>query len=286
MNIAEYKACLTKKEPLEVLFSLADNQSEMFVAYDDDVKIVLQYSDYFHKQAAENGKKYSAAVIRKPRIVLVTGVDEETKTVTVSYRKAVLEARAAAANKLDKQLENKEHVRMGGTVIEVVGKGGASFAVVQLDNNLRGVVWCREWSNDFTADLRALNIIGQRIEVMITGKYKSGEGASRWPYELSRRLAIGDPWVGIESRYHKGDIVNVLCGAAWGYGHAGKIEGEPELSVRMVPSQDKEKKILLAPGLTYQCVVTAINESNKTFRVMPFRLCNAVPSVKKVTIIT
>ena len=177
MNIKEYAEVLKEKSFLEITFTWADNEGEVFVAYDGNIKIMLPYSDYFtgQKKGSKDMKRHAASVIRTPRIVLVTEIDEEQNIVTVSYRKAVAESRKMAAASLDKKLEKGEHVRLSGTIIDVYGEGSKSFAVIHLDNNLRGTILCREWNNDYTPDLNELGIIGQKTEVVVTGKHKPGD---------------------------------------------------------------------------------------------------------------
>ena len=287
MTIEDYKELIGSKDLLNVVFSAAKNQEEIFCAYDEDgVELQLPYKEYFRGSSSnkEENQKRAAGAIRSAKNVIVKSVDEENNIVTVSYLGALAVERKIAQNNIDKKLEAGEYVRTQGNVIDVRGSGKQSFAIIRFKNsNLKGILWCDRWSPAYIEDLKDKVFVGMEVEVDIIERNES-KVEPRCRYICARDTVVGDVWKGIESRYHKDDIVNVKCESPWGRFFAGSITGEKELAVRMLVPQKKEgvEPLLIVPGFVYQCVVAAVHEENHTFRVRPIRICNAEPGVKRV----
>lgn len=285
MRMEEYKAFMKNKTLLNVAFSAARNQDEIFCAYDEDgVELRLPYKEYFMRADKEQNKLQTASVIRNPKNVIVKSVDMDKRIVTVSYLGALAMERQEAQKKIDTKIDKGEDVRVRGIIIDVRGSGKQSFAVIRFrDSNLKGLLWCNRWSPTYIADLKDKAAVGMEVEVDIVG-YNKSKVEPRCRYVCARDVVIGDIWEGIEKKYHKDDILNVKCEGPWVSFFAGSIAGEAELPIRMLAPKQKEGRqpLFLVPGLTYQCIVIGVSEENHTFRVMPLRLCNAQPGVKPV----
>ena len=290
MQMEDYKALMKGKKLLNVAFSAAKNQDEVFCAYDDDgVELRLPYKEYFMRQDKEQNKRQAASVILTPRNVIVKSVDMDKRIVMVSYLGALALERQEAQKNIDAKLDQNENVRVRGVVIDVRGSGKQSFAVIRfMDSNLKGLLWCNRWSPTYIEDLKGKAAVGMEVDVDIVA-YNKSRVEPRCRYICARDVVIGNIWEGIEEKYHVGDILNVKCEGPWNQFYVGSLAGEKELPVRMLipPKKDGEAQLFLVPGLTYQCKVIGVGESNHTFRVVPLRLCNAEPGTKKaVRIIT
>lgn len=286
MKLEEYKALMKEKALISVVFSAARNQEEVFYSYDeeDDIHIKMHYRDFFYGRNKADNYGKAIGAIRSPKTVVITKVDESKREVEVSYFGALSLEREKAKAAIDAKLEKGEEVRVRGVVVDVRGSGKQSFAVVRfLDSNLKGLLWCNRWSPTYIANLRDAVAVGTEVEVDVIGLNNSNV-EPRCRYLCARDVVIGNVWKDIEKRYQKGDCVNVRCDNPWGEFYSGSIAGEKELPVRMLvpPKKPGVAPLLLVPGLTYQCYVVSVAEENHTFRVMPMRVCNATPGVKKV----
>jgi len=288
MLLEDYKEAMKNKELLNVTFSVANNTEHIFIFNDGDIELRMEYKEFFiSTNDDETNERQSAGAIRKPKTVLVKRIDEESRIVYVSYIDAMKMEREEKVKEIDARLEAGERIRVKGKVIDVRGEKNRSYAVISFNGStVRGIVWCNHWSPSYTIELRGKDLIGKEVEVLIVEKIKNTR-ATHASYVCVRDVLMDDIWKGIEDKYHKGDVVNVMCVEKWGDVYAGTIEGENEMKVRMVmPDKKTSNGLMLVAGLIYQCTVIHVNEKEKKFRVRPERLCLSKPGVRKVTIIT
>ena len=243
MRIDEYKELMKNKKLINVAFSAARNQDKMFFAYDSDGnEIRLPYDDFFSNQSMDTIRRQVAGVIRTPRNVLITNVDEDNRIITVSYLGAIAVERMALKKSFNDRLDRGEVIRTQGVVVDVRGNATQSYAVVRIkDSNLKALLWCNRWSPAYVADLKEKATVGMVIDIDIIG-YNKSHVDSRCTYICARDTTLGNVWEGVEKRYSRGDVVNVTCEHKWEGFYSGSIAGENELPIRMLPPQRQAGK--------------------------------------------
>lgn len=271
MDIAFYKKLYVEKRALNTKFTHADMSNHLFRAEDNGVSIVLSMDDAFFGIKKEEYAARAGRFIGRYVQVYVTNIDEEKQIVTASQREYKSQRLATNRERIAKDLSAGKPVTSDARIIGIHGTGKGSFALVRLlDCGLLGVVWCEDWSTEYTTDIKDVARPGEIIRVSIE-EVNNSSGTTNADYRCSRAATLDNPWVAVEGKLHRGDIVNAKILEKWNGGFSGKLEGFRDVTA-WVALPDKDK-LRLIPGMLYQCEVLAVDAKRKNLKLRPFRLC-------------
>lgn len=172
--ISYYKKMMEEKERIEIMFSVIDRYDNL-IAYAGEVTI---------KMLNKNIKGYRsrisdrASCLSKSYPVEITAVDEGSMTVHVSHTAVKEVPREQAVGRIESLLGQGKNVRVKAEITDVFDNtdSGKVRQIVYVDIcglGILGRIPIKEWANAYTPNLKREAVVGNIVDVVITGMNQS-----------------------------------------------------------------------------------------------------------------
>lgn len=203
--------------------------------------------------------------------VIVQRVDHDQGIVYVSHKKAQEMVRPAAIEKINRVLDNNDVSKVLGRVVYVSDKTNMCIIdIMGLD--IRGILRIQDWSYAHTGKLTNEVKYGDVIEVTIFKKAQNYKDAMPC-YCVSRKMALKDPWEGIEDRVPYHSNVVVICVSKQTNNYVGKIDGIEDISAFcFYPDQNSD--LVIKIGKKYEGYVKSVSEKRRVLRIKTLKEIN------------
>lgn len=188
---------------------------------------------------------------------------EKTKNSRKEYTK---EERRAI---FDAGIANGSPAIVSGRVVEILGTGSNSRAIIATKEGVRMCLMCSDYDYGYVEDIRDKVKVNYILKVVVYAK-NIEEKLQVAEYLVSRRRLLPNPWVGIEDKFHKGDIVRCSVDCRRNGGFGGRVEGLDDIVAFI--SYPKDMTIRMAIGGKYICSVTKASEEKRLLKLFPFAI--------------
>lgn len=200
-TLEEYEESMKNGKFLEVTPGFSDNQGNLFIPITNDILGVINNEDVFGKPY--DYRKRSTFVGRK-FIVLIKKIDKENKRVYFSPYEAKQKAREIVKANLKPGMVVKAKVLF-------VSKVNKRVYIDIEGYNILGYVPIKQWTHGYIYNPESRIKKGMVINVKIL-RYKPDRGNKlREIYICSRKETLPDPWKGIEQKFPKNSIIEVVA---------------------------------------------------------------------------
>lgn len=173
-SISYYREKMEKKEKLEIMFSVIDRYDNL-LAYAGEVTI---------KMLNKNMRGYKSRIydralcLSRSFPVEVTAIDEENMTVHVSHMAVKEKPRRQAMERIMSLLGQGKNVRVKAAITDVFDNtdNGKVRQIVYVDIcglGIPGRIPIKEWANAYTPNLKREAVVGNIVDVVITGMSQS-----------------------------------------------------------------------------------------------------------------
>lgn len=216
----------------------------------------------------------------RPYICKVVDIDATNLTVYVSHRMVAEDKRQGAYDRLKNAViaytEGSEEYKANNLIVlpaEVkhVDEYRQSILVNLAGLDILGYIYASDWDHVYTQDVKNVAKVGDILDVAVIS-HRNPKSKYQPAFACSRKLVVPDPWVGIESRYQKNDIVNVKCVEILENYWFGELTGDDKLRVLVeYPSRNDGKenfRIILEQN--YECCIYAVNEQRRHLKARVF----------------
>lgn len=277
-----YEKCMNDGKLLKVTVMSADNHGNLHVPISNDIIGIIPNEEVFgktydfRKRSAHVGKKFP---------VIVTEVDKENNRVYFSVAKAREKAKEIIKNNL------KPGMIVSARVMFVSEKTNRVYIDIE-GYNILGYIPIKQWTHGYIYNPESKIKKGMIINVQIL-RYKPyrGEGLNE-VFECSRKNTLPNPWAGIEERFPKNSILEVVATDL----HPDKwfapipgldldiyceyprnnpsnvteqdLEGYDEYT-KMDIEQQQGQKLIIKLGHTYKVRVYKVSEKDRLLKARP-----------------
>lgn len=268
-----YRKCMEQKQELLIAFRNANRNGDIWFNT-GDVTIVLPNEEI---RGRKYDPRYSARMLRETYRVIVTKVDDETKTVYVSHREAKQDTKHKAERAIDDCLKNGKYPMAPAKVIIAY----PNLLILDIGGlGVPGFMSIRDWSPAFEFDLREHVKAGDVIKVAIYEKTQA-EGTVKqrlsWAvtgvYRCSRKLIVEDPWDKIDDMFQVKNVIEVKCTHKTDGYFNGTLPGVDDLRVygRIRKDRSDLRWDDIEVGSRYQCYIDKIDKERRGLRVVAFK---------------
>lgn len=181
---------------------------------------------------------------------------------------------------IDAALEAGEQIAVTAKVVEILGTGNSSRAILTTKEGIRLCLMCSDWDYDYIDDIKDVVKPWDMVRVAVYGKNTDKDKMHVAEYMVSRRRLMENPWKGIEEKFHKGDLVTCRVKSKWNGGYSGRIDGLEGI-VAFV-SYPKDERIRMVAGGRYICSVHRVSEEKRLLKVFPFAVCKSANTEQEV----
>lgn len=211
--------------------------------------------------------------------VIVTSVDVENSTVTVSHRDAIKKLKNQLQRKINKELKREDRDKELEKIIVpakvvMVNKTKNVVIVDIYGYGLPGYIPAANWQHLYTKDVGKFVTIGSVIDVEVLFLKASalGEDSSNM-YCCSRKSLTPNPWKGIEERYHVKDIVRIKCVDKQRKHWFGTIDGLEGIQVfcEYPDESNNVTNVRIVLDREYQGYIYAVNEERMLLKARVFK---------------
>ncbi|MGE4282816.1 MAG: hypothetical protein AB7G87_03770 [Clostridia bacterium] len=268
-EIEKYAEYMNNKKILKVRPSAADNHGNLIVPLPKNITGFIPNEEVIGKPY---NTKTRSTFIGRDFHVLVTNIDKKTHTVYLSRDKARTHVRNILKTKLKPGTTVRAKVQFVNTVnhrvyIDIEGCG------------ILGYVPISEWSHGYVLnpekDIHENSVVN--VEII---RYMPPRGTRGEVYICSRKKIMPDPWIGIEERYPRNTLMEVIATDLRPDKFYARLAGL-ELDVYCeYPSptsfinEDGEEigtQLIIKKGHTYLIRVYNCSEDKKILRARPIR---------------
>lgn len=282
LTIADYKKLQKDKTPFAVTFQSRDDKSN-FSAYKDGICIYLSRRE-FRKVFDVNVRPATYNVLlQNESQVVVVDVDEETKTVDVSFANAGAAGvrtrrpsqKELVMRELNKAVGNGEAVRVQGRVLTVYDD---RMGVDIFDLHILGFLYINQWSESFTRSLKDVAKVGDILSFDVTKKAdKRPDREQAWL--LSRKAIVGNVWdnLNTDGLVEGSSTLIVECvdkpvDKSYWWGKCDRLPGVPIMCNYSDRFSSKDGVVV---GLNYVCKLKVFqvdvkDKKDRVIKVSPF----------------
>lgn len=275
-----YRKYMKDSTVFKVKISRADNKGNLYIPLSGNITGYIPNEEVFG-QAYDFRKR--SLYVGQPFAVVVTDVD--ANTVYLSRYRAKLKSKEILKEKLKKGVKVKARVEFyqeknKRVYINIEGCG------------ILGFVRINEWSHRFidnpSNEIEKASIVN--VEIM---RYLPAKGGIKESYECSRKACTPDPWITVEDKYHKNDIIVIVADYLHADKFFGRIPGE-ELDIYVeypnkknnveeevkareeadIQNNYRSSNIIVRKGRQYKVIIYKVSAENKILRA---RVIDEVP---------
>lgn len=249
---------------IRVMFTRIDKEKQSYVAYEEGVRIELPIKEYLGMDVEIDNWKEDRIlrVLGHETEVVVDSVKKISKTVVckkVNKKKVPLKSKV----EIDEAISRGESITIRGKVSDIFGEGSESFAIIVTENEIKCVLRCRRWSYDYVEDLRDVTRVGDIVDAVIYAK-----SDAKGDYLASRLELLNDPWIGLDNKINKDDLVvcEIFKETEKG-GFCAGVLGLDGITAYVLPSKNKNFRVYV--GRKYICNVLTLKEKKHVLRLYP-----------------
>lgn len=272
-----YRKRFANGEIFELDFSKVNKDGD-FEIFNGDVKIILPASE-----STTYGRKYRTYNVGKARKLLqkyqvvVTEINAEELQVKVSHSLAIKRMRDTLKKKIHEKLaQGKEdaNIILPAKVVKI--DNSKNVVIIDICRyGLYGYIPAARWQHSYVGDLTRVTKPGDQIDVKVLGYRKSPFGKNSVNMFLcSRKELTKDPWIGIEEKYAKNDIVVIECVQIRQKNWFGVIPGLDGIQVFCEypdASNKAPEGLRVVLGERYQGYIYAVSEERRLLKARVFK---------------
>lgn len=320
-DISKYEAALEAEQMLTVQFtSILPDGTLVYSEKGFDYEARMVPEEYLPANASlDDQKAFSrerAKHLYVPHTVLITSIDHDKHIIYVSDMKSGTVLKRSLCTDAVQGIFLNKPIEVDARVIAVhYAHGQASIEISLCDLGVIGYIPASEWSASYTSvysipyrvkknDVVRVSVFGistPRPVYTMTKRLNDGTDAltreeaaaafSADAYDLnayrfvcSRAKAMGDPYIGIEERFPKGTIVDVVVTDKKESFFYCLISTYPDITVRAYYPDAKEtaERFAVKQGEVYQAIISECSESRKFVIAKPFRKIADKFAAKKI----
>lgn len=267
----DYKDSKDQKQEFVVMFEYADEEGNLTLVDKNMVRVVLTAED-FKKENSYYSKKIKERFIGLDISVIVSDIDEQSKTVYVVPAVTKDQQKSALMKEIFSALKKGNHPRLAGDVMSVQTN---RITVNILHKNILGIMNIKDWSPIYTRHFNAVVKPGDVVEFEVVRQAPKKPGADI-AFELSRREIAANPWDEIPE-FKKGDVITVKC--------IDKPKGKnidrtywwgiSSLAPGIEIMCDINPRLQLYEGASYKCRVRNFDREKRIFQCVAFEVSHA-----------
>lgn len=271
-----YRECMERKGVLEVEFSAADEEGNLYVMNTDGVMVVLKGNDL-----SEDLEYYRARIkdkfLANAFSVKITDIDEENGIVYVrSSRNNTNNIRRRISNEIQGELRK-------GLMPHVVGRPRRidpnKVYVDILCKGILGICNVDKWQAGFTRYIEEECSTDLVYDFVITGQLAPVPGKQA-AYALSRVPFTKDPWTQVPAHVEKDSVLVVKCidlpeGKSYWWGKSPVVQNIDIMC-------DYNDNIRVLAGNSYKCKVKECDRDAHILKAVPFAIADADPMSREV----
>lgn len=265
--LEKYRDAKEDRDLIEVSFSYADKDGNLFMKDENGVLVRCLYEDLLEAMPYYN-TYLKDRFIGSTFVSRIKAIDEENRVVTVvSARSNEKATKSRLMSEIKSSLDKGHSPVVVGRVVKVEPK---RIYVDILNKGILGVCGIKYWRKGYVQEFREEVSSGELLDFEVTGVLKPrNETSPRRPgYLLSRLNLTSDPWEGIPDSLTAGAAIVVKCidkpeGKGYWWGTSDLCPG---VSIMC----DYNKKVSeIRPSLLYKCKIFRLDKEKRTFQVTP-----------------
>lgn len=258
-----------------VVFSQHEKTQGLYF-FENGVKILMANEDM---KEGVNVMYSSAKSLNRPFTIKVMSVDRINKVVRVSFKAAQEAVRPEVIQAIEHKLQKSEYFYTEARVMHIKTvpmNPSRTYAILDIMGvGIGGIIMNADWSEAYVRSLEDEVKVGDVVNVAIVGK-NTYRKSNYIQYRCSRKIADKNKknaWVGIEERFPLHSNLIVTCVHVEKEYWLGRVKGldditayghYPEAEVKNSITGDR---LVVTPGVSYKCYVSAVSEVDKKMRV-------------------